>query len=85
MYSIGDTDIKEMYKKIIPFLVDKDDKKKQCFIAQKEGKFGIVDDMNKVLHTFMYDDIFIYEEVAFLCFTSIFDDVKCELHRRRKM
>lgn len=62
----GKVVIKEMYKKIIPFLVDKDDKKKQCFIAQKEGKFGIVDDMNKVLHTFIYDDIFIYEEVLVL-------------------
>ena len=62
----GKVVVKEMYKKIIPFLVDKDDKKKQCFIAQKEGKYGIVDDKNKVLHAFKYDDIFISEEVLVL-------------------
>jgi hypothetical protein len=58
--------IKEMYKKFIPFLVDMDENKKQCFIAQKEGKYGLVDDKNKVLHSFKYDDIFIYEEVLVL-------------------
>ncbi len=58
--------IKEMYKKFIPFLIDKDEKKKQCFIAQKDDKFGLVDDKNKILHSFIYDDIFIYDDVLVL-------------------
>jgi hypothetical protein len=58
--------IKEMYKKFIPFLVDKDENKKQCFIAQKDDKVGLVDDKNKVLHSFIYNDIFIYDDLLVL-------------------